>query len=68
MHWEFPLWLSGLRPLHSVREEAGSIPDLSQWVKDPALPQASGEVTHAAQILCCCDCDVGWQLQLRLDP
>ena len=29
---EFPLWLSRLRTLHNVREDA--IPGLTQWVKD----------------------------------
>ena len=29
---EFPLWLSGLRTQHSVKEDEGSIPDLTQWV------------------------------------
>ena len=34
---EFPLWLRGLRIQHSVHEDVGLIPDLAQWVKDPAL-------------------------------
>jgi len=33
---QFPLWLSGL-VAHSVCEDAGSIPGLNHWVKDPVL-------------------------------
>ena len=38
---EFLLWLIGLRTQHGVCEEVGSIPGLSQWVTDLALPQAA---------------------------
>ena len=37
---EFLLWLSGLRTRHSVHEDVGSVSSLTQWVKNPALPQA----------------------------
>ena len=35
---EFPLWLSWLRTQHSVHEDVGLIPGLTQWVKDLELP------------------------------
>ena len=38
--WEFPLWTRGLGTQHSVPKDAGLTPDLTQWVKDPALLQA----------------------------
>ena len=37
---EFPLWLNRLRTQHSVPEDVSSIASLTQWVKNPALPQA----------------------------
>ena len=47
---EFPLQLSRLRTQHSVYEDVGLIPGLTQWIKDPALPQAAAQVADIDQI------------------
>ena len=51
---EFPLWYSRLRTWCSLCEDVGLIPSLTQWVKDPVLPQSMAWVTDVAQIQCHC--------------
>ena len=36
---EFPLWLRVMNPAN-IQEDTSWIPNLAQWVKDPALPGA----------------------------
>ena len=54
-------------PASILEEAAGLIPNLDQWVKDPALMQAVAWVTDAARIPCYYGCGVGQQVQLQFN-
>ena len=52
-----PVVAQQVKNLTRVCEVVGSIPGLTQWVRDLALLQAW--VADVAQIWCCCGCSLG---------
>ena len=52
----------------NIHEDLDLIHVLPRWVKDPALPQASAQVTDVAWIWHWCGCGIGRQLQLQFNP
>ena len=45
-----------IKNLTSIHEDVVSIPDFTQWAKDPVLPQAAASVADAAWIPRGCGC------------
>ena len=44
------MWFSELRAQHCLCEDVGSIPGLTQWVKDPAVLQTVAQASTTAPI------------------
>ena len=52
----------------STHEDVGLIPDLAQYVKNPALLWVMVWVTDTAWTWCGCGCGCGFLLQLQFNP
>ena len=48
-----PIVAQGIKNPTNIYEDVGSIPGLTHWVKDPALPQASAQFADVTWIQGC---------------
>ena len=54
-----PIVAQQVKNLSGTHEDVGSIPGLTQWVKDPWLLQPAMQVTDVTWIQCCLGCGIG---------
>ena len=54
--------------LTSIHEDTGSIPGLSQWIKESGIAVSYGVGLRHSLIQHCCGCGVGGKLQLQFNP
>ena len=62
--WGVPVVAQGVKNETRIHGDVGSIPGLTQWVKDLVLPQSVALVAHVTRVLSGCGCGIGRQLQL----
>ena len=73
VHVAFPLFWEGpyhnglvVMNLSSIHKDAGLMPDVAQWLKDPHCCELwfKSQMQFGSRV----DCGVGQQLQLQFDP
>ena len=63
-----PILAQWVKNLTSIHDDVDSIPDLVQWIKDPALPPAAAQVADVAGIWHGCGCGAASSCSSNLTP